>query len=139
MRADPEDRRWRWSLLALAGAVLALCLSGAFVRIVRYRGAADYPGAMLVSDHSVYTPGPYPSIRRDTSYRTLDPFPKVYNWYSSGFGLGPEARAHSGCILMADAGTSLRLVERQMSVMLCDTPKGRMIFVMRSLALHYRP
>jgi hypothetical protein len=106
--------------------------------VARFRAAGDYPGSVLVSDHSLYHGAPRLSVRRDTVYRTSDPFPRVYNYYSNGFDLGPEQRAQSSCILMADAVTHFRLVATAMSVTLCDTPSGRMIFVMRSVGLRFR-
>lgn len=104
----------------------------------RFRAAADYPGGMLVADNTLYTVSPRLALRRDTSYRTSDALPLVYNWYSNGFSLGPESYAQSNCILMARATTTLRVVEQQMSVMVCDTASGRLIFVMRSIGLRLR-
>ncbi len=138
MRLTSADRRWLWAL-ALAALIVVTLLAGAAVYLaVQYRDAADYPGAVLVAGQTLYRLTPWLTIRRDTSYRTADPFPVVYNFYSGGFGLGPEVYAQSNCILMAQATTQLRFIEREMSVTVCDTPNGRLIFVMRSLALHYR-
>lgn len=138
MQAHAGNRRlWLGlGLLAWAGATLTLLAILLFVFVERQ--AADYPNSLLVSDHDIYRWSPYLTVRRDTSYRTMDEFPVVYNWYSSGFNLGPEVRAQSACILMARSTTALAIVERSMSVTLCDTPTGRMIFVQRSVSLRYR-
>jgi hypothetical protein len=132
------DHRLRWALLLGAASLAALAAVSALYATFRFRAAADYPGSMLVADNTIYDFTPHLSLRRDTSYRTNDEFPLVYNWYSNGFNLGPEAYAQSNCILMANATTSLRVVEQQMSVMVCDTSNGRLIFVMRSIGLRLR-
>lgn len=97
------------------------------------RQAARYPGAAQVSSHANYKALPR-EFRWDDSYRTADPFPAVYNWYSNGFNLGPETKANGTCILLEGVTTQL-VVERYMGVMLCETPRGRMIFVSRSMSL----
>lgn len=117
----------------MALAVLALILF-----INQYQHSADYPGALFVGEHSIYQFNSGPIIRRDASYRSSDPFNKVFNWYSNEFDLGPETFAQSGCALMARSFTDFKIVEREMSVMVCDTPNGRLIFVMRSLSLRWR-
>lgn len=114
-------------LLATGVMLLLLIAGGGWV----YQ-AADYPGAMLVSDHTNYTGL---TIRRDTSYRTQDPFPDVYNWYSVGFSLGPEKAAQSNCIYMEESAEQL-IFSRQMAVHVCDTVSGRLIFVQRTVTIH---
>lgn len=134
MEIKSTNRRWLIGL-GLAGwtvttvAALAIVLSIFFIR-----SAADYPGAMLVSDHSLYRISPRLYVRRDTSYRTTDAFPVVYNFYSNGFKLGPEKHAEGSCILMENT-QSIGVLQNNMAVMLCDTQNGRMIFVMRSFTL----
>lgn len=134
MQGVPGNRRLviglgiaAWVAVTLAGIAVALA-------VIQFRHAADYPGSKIVSDHSIYKISPRLYYRRDTSYRTSDPFPRVYNWYSSGFRLGPEKRAESGCILMENS-TSFAVVKASMAVMLCDTNAGRMMFVMRAVSL----
>lgn len=119
----------------IAGA--ALVLAGVFltVALVRYYNAADYPGAATIPSGDTVKYWPHLSIRRNTSYRTPDPLPRVYNWYSNGFSLGPESYALGNCIQIARSFTDFYVVEREISVTLCDTSSGRMIFVMRSLTL----
>lgn len=120
-----------WITIAVAALGLALLVNW-------YQRSTDYPGALYVGDHTIYQFNPNPTIRRDASFRSSDPFNKVFNWYSSGFDLGPETFAQSGCALMARSFTDFAVVEREMSVMVCDTPNGRLIFVMRSLSLRWR-
>ena len=139
MSAHPESsRRLKLGLWLTVWAAVALLGLAVVALIYRTYRAADYPGATLVADHSIYKIVPHFTVRQDAYYLTTDPFPAVYNWYSSGFKLGPERHAESGCILMAKSATTARMIESQMSVTLCDTPTGRMIFVMRSFSLHYR-
>jgi hypothetical protein len=124
-------------LLLVAGLALLLCLiAGAWV--VRYRDAADYPGATFMGANMLYKFSPHVVIRRDTSYQTSAPFSDIYHFYSAGFDLGPEQHAQGACILMANATTTAWVIETEMAVTLCDTPEGRMIFVMRTVSLRWR-
>jgi len=120
-----------WAAIAIAGLAIVLFVND-------YQHSADYPGALYVGDHTITQWNPHPTLRRDASYRSSDPFNKVFNWYSTGFNLGPESFAQSGCALMARSFTDFAVIEREMSVMVCDTPNGRLIFVMRSLSLRWR-
>ncbi len=136
LQAAPLRSTWR---IALGVALVAVVAAGLFVlaAIPSFLGAwreADYPGASRLSDHSTYTLG-HLSFRRDTSYRTKDLFPAVYNWYSAGHHLGPEERAQSNCITMERSFRELYVIERSMGVTLCDTKNGRMIFVTRTIEL----
>jgi hypothetical protein len=99
--------------------------------------AADYPGAMQVSDHSLYRFLPNLHLRRDTSYRAADEFPVLYNWYSQRFQLGPESAAISACITMEKSET-ITVIAQTVTVMLCDAGSERMIFVTRSITLRLR-
>jgi hypothetical protein len=124
-----------WSALALAAlAVIIVFASGVWL-LARYQNAADYPGAEVVAGQNSFAFWPHLVVKRDTAYRTGDPFPAVYNFYSSGFHLGPEAYALGSCIQMARTTTELYVLERNMSAMVCDTPAGRMIFVMRAISV----
>jgi hypothetical protein len=120
-------------LIVIAGALAAFAVAS-LPGIIHFWRAADYPGAARISDHSKLSLGNL-SFRRDTSYRTRDSFPRVYNWYSTGQALGPEQQAQSNCILMERSYTVIFVLERYMGVTLCDTPSGRMIFVTRTVAL----
>ncbi len=137
MLSHLHQRRMWIGLGALAGAIVTLLVSVLGVAAYNYYQAADYPGALLMADHSLYRLTPALHFRRDTSYRSADEFPKLYNWYSSRFEMGPEARAISACITLEQSDTVV-IVERQTTVMLCDTERGRLIFVMRALTFRYR-
>ena len=135
--AHASSRRWTVGLGMAVSAGLTLVGLVASLLVLQFLRAPDYPGALKMSNHNLFGVLPAPNFRHDASYRTDDLFPVVYNWYSNGFRLGPEVRALSACILLADASRWL-VFERHVSVTLCDTPTGRMIFVMRSVALRYR-
>ena len=124
-----------WVVLLLALAALAAAALGAGIFVARYRAAADFPGAQLMAGQDTASWWPNPTVKRETSYLTSASFPTVYNFYSSGFALGPEIYAQSNCIQMAKNFVDAFVIKRTMSVMLCDTHKGRMIFVMRALTL----
>ncbi|MFQ5611834.1 MAG: hypothetical protein ACE5H9_06840 [Anaerolineae bacterium] len=116
--------------IVLAGILLALL-------VIQDRQADHYPGALLVSEHNVYETFPQFFIRWDATYRTSDDFPRVYNWYSSGFKLGPERRANSNCVLL-EGSSRWFVIVRNTAVLVCDTPLDRMMFVQRSTTLRYR-
>jgi hypothetical protein len=111
-------------------AAIAAVISFTAFLIVQDRESARYPDAEPITQHDNYSGLPF-HYKWDNTYRTTDPFPAVYAWYSIGFDLGPEMRANGRCILME--GSQKRLAAtRTTSVLLCDTPNGRMIYVSRS-------
>lgn len=97
----------------------------------------DYPGAKYVSGQTIYKYTANLTVRRDAAYRSNDEFNKLYHWYSVGFQLGTERYGQSKCILLARSSQWFWRIEHSMSVMLCDAPSDRMIFVMRSFTLRY--
>jgi hypothetical protein len=115
-------------LFVLVGITAVISLTAFF--IAQDRESARYPDAKPISSHENYSGLPF-NYKWDNSYHSTDPFPAVYNWYSTGFNLGPEMRANGRCILMEGSETRLTAT-RRMSVLLCDTPTGRMIYVSRS-------
>src|SRR5262245_51646231 len=108
--------------LALALLAVALSCGVAGVALQQLQQATMYPGATRTSEEDLFAYTPNFAWRRTAAYRTTDPFPKVYNWYSTRFALGPEGYAQSGCILMARSSTIIWRVEEQMSVTVCNTP-----------------
>ena len=134
-----NDRSHRRRRLGAAILLLALVLScgGLAVALDQIQRAIEYPGATSVSQQNLTSYLPNFAWRQTAAYRTTDPFPKVYNWYSTRFALGPETYAQSNCILMAKSTTLFWKVEEQMSVMVCNTPTDRMMFVMRAFYVRY--
>ncbi len=130
-----SNRSWLLALAVLAGVTLVLTAVLLTVAIVRYNNAADYPGATSVPGQDTFKFWPHLTIRRNTAYRTSDPLPRVYNWYSNGFSLGPESYALGNCIQISKTFTDFYIVEREVSVTVCDTTTDRMIFVARTLSL----
>lgn len=124
-------------LVLLAVMASLLLIGGTALLLYRTYEVTAYPGATRIADQNLTRYTPSLVTRRTTVYRTDDSFTKVYNWYSVRFELGPEMYAQSNCILMSKARPAGVRSEEQMSVMLCDTPTGRMIFVMRSFIVRY--
>ncbi len=122
----------------LAGCGLAILVVAALAVLAglgilnQARHAARYPGSTPISTHYRQRL-PY-SIRWDNSYHTVDPFPKVFDWYSSTFDLGSENRAISNCSQLQAPQPQL-VGQGVMSVILCDTPTGRLIYVTRYASL----
>lgn len=117
--------------------MLLLALLGSCVLGVRSYLAADFPGATRTDSDTLIRYLPNLAVRRTSAYRTDAPFTDVYNWYSQRFDLGPEAHAQGGCILMARSYTSLWVVREQITVTVCGTPNGQMMFVSRSSVVAY--
>jgi hypothetical protein len=109
-------------LLVLAGFLLSALLQ-------REQRTTHYPGATHISSNNNYRRLPQRLSRVDF-YHTEDPFTQVYNWYSTGFDLGPEARANGRCIDLEGRQSRL-LLEQHISVTLCNTPTGQTIHVTR--------
>jgi hypothetical protein len=116
------------SLLFLIATAAVISLTA--LLIVQDRNSARYPDAELITEHNNYSGLPF-NYKWDNTYHTTDPFPAVYNWYSTGFDLGVEAKAIEGCIYLEGSQKKLATT-RYMSVLLCDTPTGRLIYVSRS-------
>lgn len=107
--------------------LLFLTAAAVVVAVGRDRNGVHYPGAMAVTSHSNYAGFPS-EIRWDNSYFTTDNFTDVYNWYSTTFDMGAESRAIGRCLLL-EARDALLLTERDMNVLLCNTPQGQRIYV----------
>jgi hypothetical protein len=137
MQSHHRQHRWRRIAVLLFLALVFSCGGGLGVALYQTYRATEYPGARQISDQSLVRYLPNFAWRRTTVYRTDDPFPKVYNWYSRRFSLGPETYAQSNCILMAKSATVGWGVEEQTSVTVCNTPTDRMMFVMRSFYIRY--
>jgi hypothetical protein len=135
MQNDPRHRRRLGAALVLLAAALSCGLVGA--PLYQLYQATEYPGATRASEDDLFAYTPNFAWRHTAAYRTTDPFPKVYNWYSTRFALGPEAYAQSSCILMARSSTIIWRIEEQMSVTVCNTPNDRMMFVMRAFYIRY--
>jgi hypothetical protein len=133
---EPRHRPFKRAGLLLL-TLTALACGGLGLLLFQTYQATEYPGAARVSDQNLTVYTPNFAIRRTTVYRTDDPFPSVYNWYSNRFELGPETYAQGTCILMSKAANRAWLVEEQMSVMVCNTPTGRMMFVMRAFLVRF--
>lgn len=119
------------------GIISVVCLIGLIIIVIisiqRERQSVQYPGSMRVSSHSNYSRFPF-AFRWDDSFQTTDSFPSVYNWYSTNFNMGAEAEANGACILL-EGNTERILSTRAISVLICETPKGRMAFVNQSVFL----
>lgn len=138
MPTTSDNRRWIYGLIGLAIIFAAGLTLAAGALVARYQDAADYPGAIRLSEGNLYKFWPHFIMRRDTTYQTSAPFDELYNFYSNGFDLGPEQHALGACSAMAASRTIAGFIETDMAVTLCDTPSGRMIFVMRTVSLRRR-
>lgn len=92
--------------------------------------AGVYPGAMQLSGQTDLALLPMPHYRLNSSYRSGDPFPDIVNWYQAQLGVGTEAQAQSGCSHLFGNRRRLLLTQRA-SVTVCETSRGRLIFVQR--------
>jgi len=137
MQRYHPQRRWRKMAILLVLALALSCGGGLTLALYQTYAATEYPGATRMADQNLFHYTPNFAWRRTATYRTPDPFPKVYNWYSRRFALGPEAFAQSNCILMVKSATVGWRVEEQTSVTVCNTPNDRMVFVMRSFYFRY--
>ena len=137
MQTDRQHQRRRAAAIGLLLAVVLGSCAGLGSLVYRIYQSADYPGATMVADQTDTRYTPNFVIRRNTVYRSTDPFNKVYNWYSVRFTLGPESYAQSNCILMAKSVTTGWVFDEQMSVRLCNTPNDQMMFVMRAVMFRY--
>ncbi|WP_420630231.1 hypothetical protein [Candidatus Leptofilum sp.] len=94
------------------------------------RQQVQYPGSVPLAAHSNYASLPR-TYRWDDTFRTQDGFTAVYNWYSTNFNMGAEARANGSCIYLETNENYIR-IERYMSVFICGTAEGQLVFVSRT-------
>jgi hypothetical protein len=136
---EPQLREYNQKIAAGCGVLLLVglvVLAGFLLSMLqREQRAAQYPGATHIASHHNYRRLPQRISWVDT-YHTQDSFTKVYNWYSTGFDLGPEARANGRCIDLEGRQERL-LLEQHISVSLCNTPSGQTIHVTRYNALNW--
>ena len=122
-------------LLLGLGVVSLICLVslGGFLGyiVLSDRQVAYYPGSTELSSQDVVKLSPYLYYRHDTVYQTGDNYPSVYRWYSNEFGLGLQTQWQSNCNSISSTETRFRVI-RVMTVMLCESPNGRLIFTERS-------
>lgn len=93
------------------------------------RNAAIYPDSVIISNNSNYKNLPSIYVWSD-AYQSQDDFNTVFNWYSQKFNMGPESRAIGSCAGM-DKVDSFLWMRRDISVFICQTERGQMIFVDR--------
>lgn len=111
--------------------VFVLAIGFSLVALIKQdRQQAQYPGSIPISAHSNYKSLPR-SYRWDDTFRTDDGFRAVYEWYSLKFNTGAESRANGSCILLESDDEFYR-VERFVSVVICGTLEGQLVFVSRT-------
>lgn len=130
-------RTYNRNILFGCGA-LALLIAVVLVGVVglvawQDRQAARYPGSLPIASHSIYRGLPN-EYRWDDTYLTTDNFTTVYNWYSVNFDLGAEARAMEKCTTLEGSHPQL-VLNRYVTVSVCSTPDGQLIFVSRTTSL----
>jgi hypothetical protein len=130
---EPQLREYNQKITAGCGVLLlvGLLILAGFVlsALQQEQRATHYPGAIHISSNNNYRRLPHRLSRVDF-YHTEDPFTQVYNWYSTGFDLGPETRANGRCIDLEGRQDRL-LMEQHISVSLCNTLTGQTIHVTR--------
>jgi hypothetical protein len=132
-----DNQAYNQKLMFGCGALATLFLFGlalaALLAIKQERLATKYPGSIPIASHSNYSGLPS-RFRWDDTYRTTDNFTDVYNWYSVTFELGAESRANGRCLLLEGVQDQI-LLQRSMTVFLCNTPGGQTIFVSRFITI----
>jgi hypothetical protein len=113
-------------LVGIAGISIAI-----FLR--QDRQSLQYPGAVPLSNH-VMRSFPTTIAREDISYRSHDDFPTVTHWYAKKMDNSWEFAASGGCSHVSGNDDFL-FIERSLTVTVCETPNGRMIFVRRTTSI----
>ena len=98
---------------------------------------ARYPGAeRLAATHFRLDTLPTGTISQQSAYQTADDLPQVLGWYAQHFGLGHEEPQGDYCITMTRVDARLFL-QHSLAVTLCSDSKHTLVFVNRSLAVHW--
>jgi hypothetical protein len=121
-----------WAL----GSLLCMLMFGGYLGYVVWHGrhAASYPGSVELSSQEVVKVSPFVYYRNDRVYRTGDYFPEVQRWYANAFGLVPQTQGQSNCASISNSKTFFTLT-RVMTVTICDSLSGRLIYTERSWRL----
>lgn len=122
---------------AVVSALLLAALAGALAMASNAYLAAAFPGSTLTGSDTMVSYATGLAVKRTNTYRSDAPFSQVYNWYSRRYSLGPEAHAQGSCILMGRSFTTLWVIKEQITVTVCGTPNGQMMFVSRASVLPY--
>ena len=129
---NPEKYLVRGCLAGIIFMVISYFVGFSLVLYQEYQ-SANYPGAEMISSHSNYSGLPK-QLRWNQSYRTHDSFRKVYEWYSLRYEMGAENRANGSCIQLQSQLDGL-IIKRYITVFLCGTSDGQLVFVDRTLQL----
>jgi hypothetical protein len=133
-KPDSAVKTYNQRLFVGCGLLLLILLFTVAFGLVSFitqdRQQAQYPGSVSLSAHSNYKGLPR-SYRWDDSFRTNDEFRAVYEWYSLKFNMGAESRANGSCILL-EADDQYFRAERFISVFICGTPEGQLVYVSRT-------
>lgn len=119
------------ALLAIAGVIISLALA-----VNQTRRSTRYPGATFLSRQNIYSPPSY-TVLWDDTYLSTDSMWQIYRWYSTHFNLRLDLASHTmreNCLLLYGS-KKIFVVERRMSVTLCETPTGQTISVTRATAV----
>ena len=119
------------ALLAAVGMFLSLVLA-----VNQTREAIRYPGSTLLSRQNIYSP-PSSTVLWDDAYLSTDSMWNIYRWYSTHFNLRLDLAGHTlreNCLLLYGS-KKIFVLERRMSVTLCETPTGQTISVTRATAV----
>ena len=119
-----------WLMVGLAVASLLVGLIWG-ESLARYPGAARLAAAPLRLDTL-----PEGTISQHSAYQTADDLPQVLGWYARSFGLGHDEPQGDTCLTMTRVDAPLFL-QHSLAVTLCSHPKRTLVFVNRSLALHW--
>lgn len=134
INSDSTTKSYHQRLLLGCGVLLLVFFFGIAFSLVeliqRDRESVRYPGATAVAAHSNYSSLPR-AYNWDDTFRTNDGFHAVYQWYSVTFNMGAEARANGDCILL-ETDNETFLVKRFMTVTICGSPGGQLVFVDRT-------
>ena len=133
---SPSISQPRWLLVGLLALVifLACAITVGTLLWLRDHQAGAYPGANQLSGQTNLVLFPAPHYRLNSSYRSTDTFPDVVNWYQAQLGVGEETQAQSGCSHLVGSSRRL-LLQQSASVTVCETSRGRLIFVQRVTTL----
>ena len=129
-KLSPQNLLFSGGLLLL-GLVIGLTFL-TYLLINRGRQAMRYPGAVLIDDHSFYTPT---FIFWNGEYRSGDSLADISHWYLTELDLNRLDRwVGDDCVLLNRLHQQLS-IEHELGVLICQTPTGQTIHLTRSMAI----
>ncbi len=135
---DHKIRGYNQNMLLGCGFLALLAVIGVTAAVVfglnREFHLGAYPGAQPVPNQNYANLNAARLyLRVENAYRTQDDLLDVYVWYEHRFGFRDYKRVYEaeGDCLLLEKSTEALVLQRNINIIICETPAGRLILMTR--------